>query len=569
MQKLRLLTPEVPIVLILDNARDQKCMLVWMRARDLKIELLYLPPYSPNLNLIERLWKFVKKNVCTQFTMLILILSQRRLVPALTIRTTLIKSSLILYSRLISRPLRKSPYYHLCPREVYLFTYLPIYLSPCLPAQSLLLVFSGSALHYTLALPTIIIGIAEHRMSTENPGDGDVPAPLPDYPDLFRQYVARSVAITYAAVAADPITLADEIRTQALHVLSFALRLAEAWPATRDLLLLLAPKMEKAGYRDDWIPYLKMGLQQSHVLGDTTVMAELNLQVGLLYQLRAQLAQAYHYYQASAICFATTGDTHNQARALNQQAFVAWLQRRHAEALQLTDVTLQLLPENDVRRATGYVVRGWIAIDNHDFEVAERYFTQALQLWQAQGDQRQIARRLRDLADVLQLQEHYQAAIDYYTQAIDLFTGIQDRFELAVTQINLGVIYLLHQQMEKALRCFAATESVFRQLQDHLNLANVYTNQGIAYRNLGQFTRSIAVLHKSIELFVNLNRTDRQVNALDELGMSYLAAGKVSEATVSLEQALTCLQKMEKEPGYRQQWEAVHAHLQLTLCASV
>lgn len=61
MQKLRLLTPALPIVLILDNARYQKCARVWMMARDLKIELLYLPPYSPNLNLIERLWKFVKK----------------------------------------------------------------------------------------------------------------------------------------------------------------------------------------------------------------------------------------------------------------------------------------------------------------------------------------------------------------------------------------------------------------------------------------------------------------------------------------------------------------------------
>ncbi len=61
MQKLRGLTPSLPIVLILDNARYQKCALVWMMARDLKIELLYLPPYSPNLNLIERLWKFVKK----------------------------------------------------------------------------------------------------------------------------------------------------------------------------------------------------------------------------------------------------------------------------------------------------------------------------------------------------------------------------------------------------------------------------------------------------------------------------------------------------------------------------
>jgi transposase len=30
-------------------------------AKELGIELLFLPPYSPNLNLIERLWKLVKK----------------------------------------------------------------------------------------------------------------------------------------------------------------------------------------------------------------------------------------------------------------------------------------------------------------------------------------------------------------------------------------------------------------------------------------------------------------------------------------------------------------------------
>jgi transposase len=29
----------------------------------LRIELLYLPPYSPNLNLIERFWKFLKRKV--------------------------------------------------------------------------------------------------------------------------------------------------------------------------------------------------------------------------------------------------------------------------------------------------------------------------------------------------------------------------------------------------------------------------------------------------------------------------------------------------------------------------
>jgi hypothetical protein len=50
-----------PITLVLDNARYQKCAVVQALALALGIELLYLPSYSPNLNLIERLWKFVKK----------------------------------------------------------------------------------------------------------------------------------------------------------------------------------------------------------------------------------------------------------------------------------------------------------------------------------------------------------------------------------------------------------------------------------------------------------------------------------------------------------------------------
>ena len=51
----------MPVTLVLDNARYQKCALVQDVADLLNIELLYLPSYSPNLNLIERLWKFVKK----------------------------------------------------------------------------------------------------------------------------------------------------------------------------------------------------------------------------------------------------------------------------------------------------------------------------------------------------------------------------------------------------------------------------------------------------------------------------------------------------------------------------
>jgi transposase len=51
----------VPITVVLDNARYQRCKRVQELAEELHIELLFLPAYSPNLNLIERVWKFVKK----------------------------------------------------------------------------------------------------------------------------------------------------------------------------------------------------------------------------------------------------------------------------------------------------------------------------------------------------------------------------------------------------------------------------------------------------------------------------------------------------------------------------
>lgn len=51
------------IYIILDNASYNRAYEVVEKAKELNIELVYLPPYAPNLNLIERLWKFFKKKV--------------------------------------------------------------------------------------------------------------------------------------------------------------------------------------------------------------------------------------------------------------------------------------------------------------------------------------------------------------------------------------------------------------------------------------------------------------------------------------------------------------------------
>lgn len=51
------------IYVFLDNARYSHNKEVGLKAKSLNIKLIFLPPYSPNLNLIERLWKFLKKKI--------------------------------------------------------------------------------------------------------------------------------------------------------------------------------------------------------------------------------------------------------------------------------------------------------------------------------------------------------------------------------------------------------------------------------------------------------------------------------------------------------------------------
>ncbi|MBN2892943.1 MAG: IS630 family transposase [Bacteroidales bacterium] len=55
------------IIIIMDNAAYNRAYPVQDYAKELKIEIEYLPPYSPNLNLIERVWKFLKSKLKNRY----------------------------------------------------------------------------------------------------------------------------------------------------------------------------------------------------------------------------------------------------------------------------------------------------------------------------------------------------------------------------------------------------------------------------------------------------------------------------------------------------------------------
>ena len=55
------------IEIIMDNAAYNRAYPVQDYARELNIRINYLPPYSPNLNLVERIWKFLKMKLRNKY----------------------------------------------------------------------------------------------------------------------------------------------------------------------------------------------------------------------------------------------------------------------------------------------------------------------------------------------------------------------------------------------------------------------------------------------------------------------------------------------------------------------
>lgn len=55
------------VVLILDNPKTHHSIKTVTKAKELGIILVFLPPYSPDLNPVEYVWKTIKRKVSVTF----------------------------------------------------------------------------------------------------------------------------------------------------------------------------------------------------------------------------------------------------------------------------------------------------------------------------------------------------------------------------------------------------------------------------------------------------------------------------------------------------------------------
>lgn len=391
------------------------------------------------------------------------------------------------------------------------------------------------------------------------------PLRMTDYPVIFRGYIVRSAQDILARVQQIEGLLPSAEREQALHTLSYALNLPEAWPDACALLLTMAPKMEQAGYRDEWIPYLEQGVQQSQTLDDFEAEAELHFQLGRIYRLRAKYEEARTEFETSIKGFEHLNTPFNQARAMNRLAQVARLERQFSEATHLAYTALRFLDEQVAECAYSYLVLGMVAVDRREWLEAVDLFKVSLWWWERENNLRMMGRCLMSQGTALLMMSEYQKSIDACQKAIALFEEVQDPIYQAISQMNLGNVYHYIDQSDKAIELHLQAERVFRRAQDQFYLAHVNHNMGMAYRRLRQWDKAEEAYLSSIEQREKIGNVARLVNTMDGLGLVYLRRGQSKKAITVFEKALSRLAAIKGEPNHEKYFEMVTNHLQEAL----
>lgn len=369
----------------------------------------------------------------------------------------------------------------------------------------------------------------------------------------FKELLVRGAAVAQARIDAEGPTapISDDARERAQNVLSYTLKEATAWPAARDLLLTMAPKMEAAGYRQEWLVYLNDGLWQSAQQGDQTALAALQFQCGYLYRLLSNYEQAQALLTASVARYAALGETAGQARALNQLAYLAWQRHQYEEVVKLAQETLLLPNLEDLERATMLSVLGLVAIDRSQWAEAEQYHKEALQIRTHHAQRRQMAWSLQNLAVVMRGQQKHGVAIQYYEEAIAILDEVHDPANRAIAQMNLGIVHYFCKEFIQALDNYRLAEVTFRKLADDFNLGKLLTNQGLVYLALEQWAFAENTFQASAELFHQIGDLSWYLNAYDGLGISYLEREQYEQALAIFEAIVAQLPQIEGTPAHK------------------
>jgi len=380
--------------------------------------------------------------------------------------------------------------------------------------------------------------------------------------DIFRFLAVNATSHALDLVQKDGDALTEHTRNFALnHLKGYGLEVEEAWPLTRDLLLRLAPFMEREGDRNDSILQLQSAIEQSQAMEDQETEMELRFHLSLLLQHQGQIEESSRHCEICEKFYAATGKPLHRGRVFTRLGLNARTRGSLKEAEEYARLALKYIGAAPLENGYVYLLLARVAYDQRDWDTSLELYQKSLEFWEMTGDPRQIGFGLTNLGSVLWGLNRLEDAAGYYERAIDLLGTVKDPVHQAVARMNLGVIFYCQGRYQEAIALFKQVEEVKIPRRDPIRLAQLYNNWAMALQGLKRWEEAERSYEMSLSYWRLLGNIEGIADTLEGFGTLYTDQGLYDRAIEIFQEGLRLLKEGDPNQHYKVLYDILSDHL--------
>lgn len=324
-----------------------------------------------------------------------------------------------------------------------------------------------------------------------------------NYADVFRDRVLANTRYWLDRVTGPAVEAADldQDREQLIRAVGFALDLEAAWPVARELVIALAPLMERRGQWENWSQLLERAVQAAQQAGDGDGDLTLTALLARLRQQQGRLNEAITYYRRNIRLARRLRHRFEEGRACTNLGFIwAELGRwQRAEVLCLHALDIFDRINSDHGRAHTENHLGLMYTRQGLWQKGRHHLDRACAIWQAMNDRHGLMRGLINLGVLLVDSGDPAAAFPYLHQALELARLTGETIEIANIYTNLGLAYRLSGDLYQAELYSRQAEDIFLEVSNLAKLSGVWQNLARTYLDQGNWAEARRRLEAALD----------------------------------------------------------------------
>ncbi|MCC2605204.1 serine/threonine-protein kinase [Planctobacterium marinum] len=262
-------------------------------------------------------------------------------------------------------------------------------------------------------------------------------------------------------------------------------------------------------------------------------------EVGKLRIMQGEIKQAIAQELTQALsAFRSLGDNVGEGLVLNAfgVAHLRLAEYQVAERYFQDALTLRDAQTQPTERATTLANLANVAAINRHFDIAEQALAEASNLLRDQGDLEQQAHVLDTLGFMLEEQGRYEEALQYYKEGLDIRVQAGNDSKKAESMSNVAYIHFLTGNFSLAQIFWQQAETLFARAKDEAFLLRTWQNLAQLSLAKGDMRKAGEYLHRATE---KLDAQHSEADMINKLLFSYLhfRQGKLAPAMENLNSA--------------------------------